>query len=722
MVQFQSTLAYLKDPPPGYVFSRARSHFTILSKAYVSTRCRYLYPAVDIVAGLQNISDSLESNAYTNEYDFQNDISRLIASAHDGHFVYSPDILNILYFIRSDPIYSVSKDGTSLPEIYIGLDDVRNMAYSNSSNYTVSPVTKINDEDVENWLNAQAAMFAQQDPDANYNLLFPILNCASGYCGNLFTGIGDIYLGSDTIVTFRNGSTRHIDTYATSTADFTGVTDGPSFFKRFCTGKSPTVVSSLVPYSSFAASSAAVSSVPASTAPAIPALSTEVSYTPVPSQTAVPPPPAFPKPWVIAHDSSISCYFPSEQQDLTVLAVPTFGPENDVEFSDIVRECLATANKLGKKKLVIDLRGNGGGKIFLGYDMFKQLFPSVVPWGTSNARAFPLVHDLGEITTDFYDDQTGKGIRAKISQASGLYLANNQEDIHLDDFDSWEDFYGPVHRHGDTFTNLMRYNLTNKGITGGIAVSGHGNLTGIIPKQTFASEDIVLLQDGVCASTCTIFSEFMKTQSSVGQVAAGGRKKTGPMQGVGGVKGAEVYQYDNILASVDQAFQFVGRSEQQQLQEKYGAGLEAASYALDRAALDPTEGGHSAKVNIRNNIREGDTSGTPLHFVYEAADCRIFYTAPMITKQSLLWKATYDAYWGNGSCVSGSTGQWSSKPGVGYIGSRPGASKPASPSASGSPSGTGLGASPTSTGGASSIGAGGAIVVLSGLAAVLMLI
>lgn len=44
MVQFQSTLAYLKTPPEGY-----------------------LYPGVDIVDGLDQITDSLAQGKYSNE-------------------------------------------------------------------------------------------------------------------------------------------------------------------------------------------------------------------------------------------------------------------------------------------------------------------------------------------------------------------------------------------------------------------------------------------------------------------------------------------------------------------------------------------------------------------------------------------------------------------------------------------------------------------------------
>jgi hypothetical protein len=132
-------------------------------------------------------------------------------------------------------------------------------------------------------------------------------------------------------------------------------------------------------------------------------LSTQVSYSPVPSQTVVPALPSFPKAWVAASDFSVACYFPEGNANLAVLSVPTFEPASDVEFPDIIRQCLATANKKGKTKLIIDLRGNGGGTVLLAYDFFKQLFPSIAPYGTTNFRAFPLFNDIGQTVTEYYE-------------------------------------------------------------------------------------------------------------------------------------------------------------------------------------------------------------------------------------------------------------------------------------------------------------------------------
>jgi hypothetical protein len=67
-------------------------------------------------------------------------------------------------------------------------------------------------------------------------------------------------------------------------------------------------------------------------------------------------------------------------------------------------------------------------------------------------------------------------------------------------------------------------------------------------------------------------------------------------------------------------------------------------------------------VNARDGIREGDKEETPLHFVYEAADCRIYYTPAMVVDQEAVWKTVADtAFKGQSSCVAG---EISSHPGT----------------------------------------------------------
>lgn len=96
-VSWQSTLSYLKDPPASYGL-----------------------PAVDIMGSLDAIAANVTAGSYQSEYDFQKDMILLIASAHDGHFGYRPDIFKTFTF-RNDllaDMVSVSVDGKQVPKLY----------------------------------------------------------------------------------------------------------------------------------------------------------------------------------------------------------------------------------------------------------------------------------------------------------------------------------------------------------------------------------------------------------------------------------------------------------------------------------------------------------------------------------------------------------------------------------------------------------------------------
>jgi hypothetical protein len=190
---------------------------------------------------------------------------------------------------------------------------------------------------------------------------------------------------------------------------------------------------------------------------------------------------------------------------------------------------------------------------------------------------------------------------------------------------------------------------------------------------------------------------------------------------LGGSKGSNDQKLDNLAKVALGAYQNAD-SQQKALFQPY-SGLEPEA---DQFFNRLTSSG--ANVNFQNNIRKGDDSATPLMFVYEASNCRFFYTPQMFVDQSLVWSYTYNLQWGNGTCLKDSTGAPSAATGfpTSYINSAPpanaknffgaditwsypGAYSPgehhkASPSYSGSassgPSSTGLPSPPKATSGA----------------------
>ncbi len=71
-------------------------------------------------------------------------------------------------------------------------------------------------------------------------------------------------------------------------------------------------------------------------------------------------------------------------------------------------------------------------------------------------------------------------------------------------------------------------------------------------------------------------------------------------------------------------------------------------------------GDESSRLQSQDQVRKGDASGTPLQYIYEASDCKIFYTAKTYADPDAAWKQAWDAFQDDSKCVEGSTGHASS--------------------------------------------------------------
>lgn len=134
---------------------------------------------------------------------------------------------------------------------------------------------------------------------------------------------------------------------------------------------------------------------------------------------------------------------------------------------------------------------------------------------------------------------------------------------------------------------------------------------------------------------------MMHYEAGVQTVVVGGRPSTGPMQAPAGTRGAQVYTLGPLDGDLDADIAF------------------AISINATIAASFPNTAEeiqiNFASLNLRNQIRPNET--TPLQFVYEAADCRIFYTLLNAYNYTKLWHDAANAIWTTPSlCVQGSTG------------------------------------------------------------------
>lgn len=95
-MQLQSTLAYLKSPPP-----------------------EYQQAPFDFIGALDKIRDDVNANKFKNEYDFEYAVQKAIQGTHDAHVALAYGILSIFVFGAPYGLVSVSKDGVEVPQIYV---------------------------------------------------------------------------------------------------------------------------------------------------------------------------------------------------------------------------------------------------------------------------------------------------------------------------------------------------------------------------------------------------------------------------------------------------------------------------------------------------------------------------------------------------------------------------------------------------------------------------
>lgn len=214
-------------------------------------------------------------------------------------------------------------------------------------------------------------------------------------------------------------------------------------------------------------------------------------------------------------------------------------------------------------------------------------------------------------------------------------------------FATVDDILQPVTLLGDEFTAYQNTPLSQT--LPGFNVTGSPGRAKP-PPAVFSPENVLLLTDGTCGSTCTIFSYLMTIQGSVKSTAIGGRPSTGPMQSVGGVEGSQVFPFTEIRKTANAAIGLVDSSQQRDLRAG-DLGILAEGYAISRST-DPKNAG---SVNGKNSFLPGDSS-TPAQFLWQPANCRFFYTAPMLGDAKLVWQRAVDSAWTDPErfCVAGS--------------------------------------------------------------------
>jgi hypothetical protein len=636
-IEFQSNLAYLKNPPSGY------SH-----------------EGVDILGGLDDIKNKVNSNGYTNEYDFEHDIAALLVKAHDGHLGFDGyAFAGVFRWRRSRQItlMAVSSDGKEVPKIWAIQD------FNQTRSFEPSAISTINGKDAVEFLLEESQLNAYHDPDAMMNALFYMQPSESmGYFAN-----PPFYPGATTDVTFENGTNQSYPNSALilSSSDWSLVESPEDFYNTFVR---------------FSLSNKRSLAKREETKHLLPRQLRQPKESDFTDDEAAILPVQYPEP-VIEHSAAdvplAGFFIETGAGTVGVLMIQTFNvqsiPDDAEEFQLVVEEFIKEAKTRNVAKIVIDLRNNGGGLVMLGYDTYLQFFPSQKPQLLSRYRAHDATNLIGEkLSTLELNSQT-------VDWYSTPFNYHAYLDADLKAFDNWEDMYGPNKFNDDEFTNLLRYNLSDPLVTSsdrfsvGITMTGYGDRSQFT-DDPFPKEDIILLSDGICASTCALFTELMVQQSQVKTIAIGGRQALGPMQAVGGTKGSLVLRAEGLISLSEYV-----------LQEFATSNSEARDWAEtlpNYFAINVNE----ASINFQDNIRKGlEKDGIPTQFLNDTASCRLFYAQGDYLNVTQLWTRVAEVGFGKDgglddqACVAGSVTSQEAQQGQGE-------GSPTTPEGSASPS------------------------------------
>ncbi|VUC25888.1 unnamed protein product [Clonostachys rosea] len=636
---FQTTLAYLKNPPQSY-----------------------LQPPVDVMDRFNQIRQKINGNNYPNLYAFDLDMLAIVRDAHEGHFSLPSGVLSLFKWSLPDTLVSFSKDGKELPQVYSAKDIFTNVA-------NPSPIVQLGGQSVFTYLRSYASNtsdFGLVEPHAEWNVIMQNSAFSFGSSGSddvqsYYPGYFEstpVYNGPSIKGSFANGTSFEWK-YQAGSNQLLGkgnLTSGQDIYDNYV--MNPDFGSN---------QKRATKPLDRRSPPGSPVAERDSSAV---SATAVPLPNYPNNPIVIQSNFSsggvVSGYI-LESDSIGVLSLPSFvaqpGKADPLSFHDAVAGFISEASSKGIKKVVIDLSGNPGGNVYLGYDTFKQFFPSGQPGSAVRARVTPQVNTYGSIVTGiardngtFFDSDT-KASFAGITLGSGQVNADYTLNQNRSAWKSWGSFCTPQPIHGDNFTKLATYNLTDPRTTEdlGFPMANTNISPGGAPAAPWAADDIILLLDGYCASTCNIFVDLMKNDAGVKSVAVGGVPQNSPMQGVGGTRGASFVPWSRYTDLSEQINSLISDDPNDSAKAFTAFGLNASDIRslpprTDQAPWRVGEVG----INALDMIRF-DSPQEPRQFTYEAANCRLFYTRDMIRDVTQVWRAAVKVAGGdNSQCVEGS--------------------------------------------------------------------
>ncbi|KAK4982197.1 hypothetical protein LTR66_009415 [Elasticomyces elasticus] len=363
---------------------------------------------------------------------------------------------------------------------------------------------------------------------SRYNSLFPSHTAGfeGRYGGGYWTRHLGLWPGPRHTLEFANGTELVVETTASLSMDgFEDIIDGNSLFQAACLPDSDKGY--VVPHPTPRGH-------PGSTLPSTG-------------------PPSYPSPVLRHHNDLLRAYYldEDEYQDTAVLQLPTFKMDGEApkEISLTAKEFIDQAIAMGKKRLIIDLSGNGGGDINVGFNIFRLLFPRENIETRTRFRATEFIYLLGKVFSSDQARDKYENFPLDLPLAAYLAVTPDQERS----FGSWEELYGSGGNEETLLSEMYASFNFSSASTESDPIEGYGTVVQTHVAQPFSTENIVMMTDGYCASTCAILADLLQGQG-VRSIVFGGRPRHAPMQLLGSVRGGQYWSLRTISRYASEAY------------------------------------------------------------------------------------------------------------------------------------------------------------------------
>lgn len=207
-----------------------------------------------------------------------------------------------------------------------------------------------------------------------------------------------------------------------------------------------------------------------------------------------------------------------------VLQINNFEPDDNTAFLTLIQTAISNHQQnLGGTKLIIDLRGNGGGDICLGYSVLRFLFPQILqpsfgvdasdgPYGRYDTIIAPLTQFLADLGSASLRTSPANNPCNFFTPCAWLNPSTQTPYANEEWFNSGR----TLERGGvmESFTALFHDNCA----------SYYGPLAPSDINPGYQPKNVIMMSDGMCGSTCSVFSSFIFYNKLAKSVTFGGTK------------------------------------------------------------------------------------------------------------------------------------------------------------------------------------------------------